>query len=477
MFMYIKTDNMSNKINNEHRSVSNQMQKTIERLSTGLRINRAGDDSAGLQISERMKSKARELNVVKRNQEDFKNLLSTADSSLQQGLGIVQRMRELKIQYQNSTYNTNDKLSMEAEWKELVSEFNRTFDKTTFNDMHLFNQNKAVDFNTIPSLLKINSIDTTAFQNDFTIDTWVKFDNVNKGTGDNGIFSVGNGTNNNGMHIGERGGKLYFGFYANDVRGTTNIEENKWYHLAFVYESGQKKIYIDGEEESIVNVHPQGPFTGTVPSGSIGNYYNSPYPGHTLNGSVDELRVWEKALSQDEVIEYAYDRENADGVKYNFQLNDQTLDKVYDTQNNLEGQLFNVSQLSLDGKGSMFKGRIDDSKNTTGISIKNAHMSIFGLDGNSLSDDNGIEKLDSAIDYISSSLSEIGTQMNRIGFKEQNTETKKINTEAAKQRILDSNVSEVSSELVKQELKLSSTSMMLMKNNSYREQIFTTLVS
>ncbi|EDT85667.1 flagellin [Clostridium botulinum] len=107
--------------------------KAIEKLSSGLRINRAGDDAAGLAISEKMRGQIRGLNQASRNSQDAISLIQTAEGALNETHSILQRMRELAVQAANDTNVSVDKENLDKEVKELQKEINRILSQTQFN--------------------------------------------------------------------------------------------------------------------------------------------------------------------------------------------------------------------------------------------------------------------------------------------------------------------------------------------------------
>lgn len=111
--------------------------KSIEKLSSGYRINRAGDDAAGLSISEKMRGQIRGLAQASRNAQDGISMIQTAEGALQESQAIVQRMRELAVQAANDTNVAGDRTAIKAEVDELVKEVNRIATSTTFNEKSL----------------------------------------------------------------------------------------------------------------------------------------------------------------------------------------------------------------------------------------------------------------------------------------------------------------------------------------------------
>lgn len=107
--------------------------KSMQRLASGLRINSAKDDAAGLAISDRMTSQIRGLNQAVRNANDGISLAQTAEGALQEVTNILQRMRELAVQSANGTNTTNDRASLNAEFSQLQTEIGRISSSTKFN--------------------------------------------------------------------------------------------------------------------------------------------------------------------------------------------------------------------------------------------------------------------------------------------------------------------------------------------------------
>jgi len=116
-----------------------RLNKNLERLSSGLRINRASDDAAGLAISEKMRSQVRGLNQAVRNAQDGISLIQTAEGALTESHNILQRMRELAVQAANDTLAADDRLKIQNEITELLEELNRIAESTQFNGKYLLN--------------------------------------------------------------------------------------------------------------------------------------------------------------------------------------------------------------------------------------------------------------------------------------------------------------------------------------------------
>ncbi len=111
--------------------------KNIEKLSSGMRVNRAGDDPAGLAVSEKMRAQIRGLNQASRNAQDGVSMIQTAEGWLQETNNILLRMRELAVQVANGTYTFEDRKQVEQEIKQLVDEIDRIASHAEFNTMKM----------------------------------------------------------------------------------------------------------------------------------------------------------------------------------------------------------------------------------------------------------------------------------------------------------------------------------------------------
>lgn len=117
--------------------------KSMEKLSSGLRINRAGDDAAGLAISEKMRGQIRGLTQSSRNAADGISMIQTAEGALNETTNILQRMRELAVQASNDTNTASDRNEIQKEIDALTEEVDRIANNTEFNTQKLLNGNKS----------------------------------------------------------------------------------------------------------------------------------------------------------------------------------------------------------------------------------------------------------------------------------------------------------------------------------------------
>ena len=118
-----------------HTNVINQ--KNIEKLSSGLRINRAGDDASGLAVSEKMRSQIRGLNQASANAQNGISFIQVAEAFLQETTDVIQRIRELSVQSSNGIYSAEDRLYIQVEVSQLIAEVDRIASHAQFNGMNM----------------------------------------------------------------------------------------------------------------------------------------------------------------------------------------------------------------------------------------------------------------------------------------------------------------------------------------------------
>ena len=183
-------------LNTYNRLTTNEVHssKSMEKLSSGLRINKAGDDAAGLAISEKMRGQIRGLDQASRNSQDGISLIQTAEGALNETHDILQRMRELAVQSSNDTYATSDREKLGAEALQLSKEISRIASQTEFNTKKiLVSGNSAIFFQVGANSgqiikLSINKMNASALKVDsvtikFTNASWAGKHSVNSAIG------------------------------------------------------------------------------------------------------------------------------------------------------------------------------------------------------------------------------------------------------------------------------------------------------
>src|ERR671926_495736 len=134
---------------NAHRNLSHtegSLARSMERLSSGFRINRAADDAAGLAISERLRGQIRGLEQAQRNVQDAVSLVQTAEGSLTEVHAMLQRVRELAVQYKNGSLSNADRTAIQSEVNQLASEIERIGSLAEINGIQALDVAQTISF-------------------------------------------------------------------------------------------------------------------------------------------------------------------------------------------------------------------------------------------------------------------------------------------------------------------------------------------
>lgn len=168
---------------NQLEKSNGKLDKTLERLSSGLRINHAADDAAGLAITQKMDTQVRGLKQANRNAMDGISLIQTAEGALNEVHSMLQRVRELAVQVSNGTYDATDRKAVQDEVTQLQNEIQRISDDIEFNEMKLLNGDlDRRAFSTDSSIADIVSMSDTVDAGDYTF-TVMKEANKTEGVG------------------------------------------------------------------------------------------------------------------------------------------------------------------------------------------------------------------------------------------------------------------------------------------------------
>ena len=184
---------------------------SMQRLSSGLRVNSARDDAAGLAIAERMNSQVKGMNVAIRSANDGISLAQTAEGALGKVNDMLQRMRELAVQSANGTNNTDDRTALNNEFSQLQSEITRLTNNTTFNGQATLTTTTSFDFQVGPN----------ATSNDVISITGLNMLGTTTATGknDGALAEVTNTTNTDILAVGAAGTGTTFDAYTGGTKG------------------------------------------------------------------------------------------------------------------------------------------------------------------------------------------------------------------------------------------------------------------
>ncbi|MCA1021261.1 flagellin [Halobacillus litoralis] len=191
-------------------SANNAQQSSMEKLSSGLRINNASDDAAGLAISEKMRGQIRGLDMATRNAQDGVSLLQTAEGALNETHSILQRMNELATQGANETLSTNDRDAIGDELTQLNDELNRISDATKFNGEKLLDGNFGAQLGS--SGLAVGSDGVTSID-------------VSGAEGNTTFTIAAHGSVANGIELSDGSGNTQTVVLADNTAGTLNFDK------------------------------------------------------------------------------------------------------------------------------------------------------------------------------------------------------------------------------------------------------------
>jgi flagellin len=201
---------------NTHRQLSSasaNQSKSMEKLASGLRINKAGDDAAGLAISEKMRGQIRGLDQASSNAQDGISLIQTAEGALSETHSILQRMRELSVQSGNDTNTDADRKEIQKEVNQLTDEIDRIATTTEFNTKKLLDGSKKGVSTATDGTATFEESNTAAnfTLTSATVEAQTSSDTIRVRKTDTGTFSVSNALNNITVTVGTAAGTLKIG--------------------------------------------------------------------------------------------------------------------------------------------------------------------------------------------------------------------------------------------------------------------------
>ena len=478
--MYIKTDLVGIKINHLQRITEKKIQEAAERLSTGLRINSAKDDAAGLQISTRLTSKVNELKKGLQNIKDGISFLETADGKLAIVLEHLQRAKELSIKAQNDTYSSKDIQAIQQEFNSIKSSIDQIINSSTFNNKEIFSSGNGIYINNGNSAVKVN-YDSSLYPPTFTVSIWVKMDESTKGRYATPLMA------RDEKNLGGGLWNLYgFNFYKTpddkwefrigpgdnvptwSVLKTNKLEYNKWTHLTGSYDGSVMKFYVDGKLIGSRNT----PYVPAQTNGYlIGNSNWFSYPGNV----VDNLRVYNRALTDEEVKQLHDGMPPKDGKIGEWLFEEKSGSTAYDSSvNTNDGTLINgATRIGTFSETYIRSG--SEPNSVLNLRLEYLSSDILGLNSVSIDDPKSIEIIDKAIEQVVNQRAKIGTYKNRLEFREETGNQYLINLEQSRSRIKDTNIVDESSKLLKEEIKQNAAMDMLKTNAMNREQVISLL--
>ena len=458
---------------NAHRNLTSNnsaVTKNLEKLSSGYRINRAGDDAAGLAISEKMRAQITGLQTAQKNAEDGVSLVQTAEGALTEVHSMLNRMVELATQSANGTYSAANREEMQKEINALRDEIDRIGNTANFNGTKLFGDNAT----TYEATGKINGADLTGTQQTATENVYT--------TGDWTDPVTGSATAEFSFKVKDEAGTEH------DFKITVDTTQNKTldqviaelnkddtlssYGITIGKDQTGKKLTFTSGDKGVDGAHVTevtfnaGGQDGTLGAGALveGKDEGMAYDLSNMKEG-DSLTINGKT--------YTFDA-NATGDDGSFKDVD-TLKKALD-KDGIEISGKNTEVIFKQKKGvdktttiNLHVGESSDKANTIEVSIKTMNSKSLGIDDLDISTAEGAKKaidtINSAIDTVSSIRSDLGALQNRLEHTINNLGVQNENITAAESRIRDVDMAKEMMAYTKNNILVQSSQAMLAQAN------------
>ncbi|HIP40218.1 MAG TPA: flagellin [Desulfocapsa sulfexigens] len=447
------------------------LSKAMQRLSSGLRINSAKDDAAGLAISDRMTSQIRGLNQAARNANDGISLAQTAEGALQETTNIMQRMRELAVQSANDTNSASDRSSLQAEVNQLKQEMNRIAETTEFNGKKLLdgsmtsaqfqvgaNANETISFgisSARPAHLGNNSLTSDNATADYAIE---RATSAAAASSANDVIAqtitVIGKEGSNTLSVADGDTAAVIASQVNAIAADTGVTASAMTTatLSSLSADGTISFTLQGNNTTAVSIN------ATVLSNDLTNLVTAiteqaGNTGITATLSADKTSV---TLSQSS----GYDIKIADVLHSTpgetidltgSEAGDITLGAATDTDSStVGGEIsfsssggFNVTSSIASGAGSLFSTAPNAANVSTLSSIDNVDITTVTGAGDA------IKAIDGALMQVDNIRGELGAVQNRFESTIANLSNVSENLSAARSRILDADIAQETSAMTK----------------------------
>ena len=453
-------------------ATQNSLAKSMERLSSGLRINSAQDDAAGLAISNRMTSQIRGLDQAVRNANDGISLAQTAEGAMQESTNLLQRMRELSVQSANASNSSADRSALNAEVNQLKNEMNRIANTTTFNGLNIldgsFNEQKfqvgananetiTVDINSMRagSLGRHanNSTNTTANQGTGSTTAATATLPANNTIASQTLTISGNRGSNTGITVAGGATAEAIATSINDVSAGTGVEATAitTATLAGLSASGTVTLTLDSAGTAAT-------VSAAVTSGDLENLSkvindNSGTTGITSTVSGGTIILTQSEGKNINIANFDHsaggtiDIQGADGATATTLThggNDSTV--VAGTIELTSSETFFASSTVADAAGSIFNVAAATNVSSTGEMVSS--IDITTMDGSQ----KAIDIIDKALGKIDEQRGDLGAIQNRFESTISNLKNISENISAARSRILDADIAQETSNMTKQNI-------------------------
>lgn len=402
---------------NKLSSASAAQGKSMEKLASGLRINKAGDDAAGLAISEKMRAQVRGLDQASRNAQDGISLIQTAEGALNETHDILQRMRELAVQSGNDTNTNDDRAEIQKEISQLVSETDRIATNTEFNTKKLLNGDMGKTAQQGAGAAVLTGLQATG--SDLASGSYVltyAAAGTDTFTNTSGATAVTATTINNDITV-QAGAQIKYGSYTLNVTnhdGTTADFE-------LIGPDGKSTVSTGQADNAALNI------------GGLSFAFNT--ENVTGNGTVkfdltsNGLEVdlsGDKTVNNTAITSYAGGKLNVGGFEFEVLTN--------------HGASTNNKAINVIDKSVKFQIGANSDQNVA-LAINNMGSSALGVSTVNVTTQAGansaITTINDAIKSVSAERSKLGANQNRLDHTINNLKTSSENLTAAESRVRD----------------------------------------
>lgn len=424
---------------NQLSSTQDNLTKSLERLSSGKRINSAADDAAGLAISEKMNSQTKGLAMAQRNAQDGISMIQTAEGALKESHSILQRMRELSVQASNDTNTDADRAEIQKEVDQLTSELDRIASDTEFNTQKLLNGDKAVKAKNLDAsgtnVSEVSISETNLEEGEYsvTVSNVAKADEVANFDGDSTSLTGSGITANSGVEAGS------YEIDVSNVSGSGNSE--------------QADITITntttGEAETFSG---EGINSGGSSNATLGDFSIDTESIGSSSGTI--------AFEVNDTVSANVDVTGPDG--FSESVNAEAANE------NGEIEIDGFGSIEVDDTLASGTATVDVENNAATLHIganedqntlaamNDMSASALGIENIDLTDQEGansaIGTIDEAISNVSAERSKLGAVQNRLEHTINNLNTSEENLTAAESRISDVDMAKEMMNMSKQQI-------------------------
>lgn len=420
------------------------LSKSLEKLSSGLRINRAGDDAAGLAISEKMRAQIKGLNMASKNAQDGISLIQTAEGALNETHSILQRMRELAVQSNNGTNSDSDRAELQKEVEQLISEIDRVSTDTEFNTMKLLNGDLGKKVNYTSGSLNLNNLQITGGEEVTSGAYTIAVTAVTDASVFSDFVTTGTGTLAAGSFDLAGGADIKYGDYSLEITNYNGVAHTADYTLT---NTDGTSVTVSHDTETAVTL---GGITITQAAGTVTSNAQVTF---TLQATGLDLNVTGATAVDPAAFTYSGGALNFGGFEFELRTN----------FGGVQTYAFNVENNAV-------KFQIGANGNqSTSLAIQEMSTEKLGVDSIDISTKTGAEAaittVSDALDKVSSERSKLGAMQNRLEHTINNLGTASENLTAAESRIRDVDMAAEMMEFTKKNILAQAGTAMLAQAN------------